>query len=85
MFLSRCSGGKFGDTIARWGTDPVSPVSQRRDLWQRAAWMPSSIGSAAKGKLTAPMYFLVSLSRKGFSVADVRNAPVQLSATTFDE
>lgn len=86
MFLLCCSGRKSVNAIPGCGTDPEPPTSQRRELWQRADWCkPRSLGSAAKGKFTARMYFLTSFDGKVFSVADVRNAPVHLSAGVFEE
>lgn len=76
-------GNSVMPSIPRCRIDPESPASQRRELWWRADWSkPRSIGSAAMGKFTARMYFLVSLIGKVFSVAD---APVRLSAVVFEE
>ena len=86
MFLSSCSARKFGNAIPQRGTDPDSPASQRRELWQSAdRCKPRSVGCAVKGKFTAHMHFPGSLGGKVFSVADVRNAPVQRSAGVFEE
>lgn len=76
---------KKGDAIPGWGTNPASSTTQRMELWQGTGQcVPRGTSSAEKGKFAAPKFFLVSLGRKVFTTADVRNALLWLSESMFD-